>query len=151
MAFIMCRRHLDKEVHTAGDLSDVVQQGIGYYPQTIRNKGKGSSRARKTSTKTTFTTELATEQGTLSQQQGGDKDSGDKDTTEDINKLQGQCIGGNDPANHGSDGTSDCGSSITSSVNSILWPRNNNQLRQYAKSVELEQGELTTVVSIPPG
>ena len=29
MAFMMCRRYLDREVHTGGDLWDPVQQGIG--------------------------------------------------------------------------------------------------------------------------
>ena len=82
---MMCGTHLDREVHTAGDLSNPVQQGIGSYPQTPRNKGKGSGRAPKTSTKSIFTTESATEQGILSPQQEGDKDSGDKDTREDRN------------------------------------------------------------------
>ena len=61
----MCRTHLDREVHSVGDLSDLVQDGIGSYAQTPRNKGKGSGRAPKTSIKTTFTTEPATEQGNL--------------------------------------------------------------------------------------
>ena len=67
IAFMMCGMNLYREVHTAGDLLDLVQQGIGSYSQTPPNKGKGSSRAPKTSTKTTVTTESATEQGTLSQ------------------------------------------------------------------------------------
>ena len=66
MGFMMYRTHLDREVHTAGDILDPVQQGIGSFPQTPRNKGKGSGRAPKTSTKTTFTSESATEQGTWS-------------------------------------------------------------------------------------
>ena len=45
IAFIMCGTHLDRELHTAGDLWDPVQKGIGSYLQTPRNKGKGSSRA----------------------------------------------------------------------------------------------------------
>ena len=65
---MMCGTHLDQEVHTAGDLSDQVQQGIGSYPQTTRNEGKRSGRAPKTSTKTTFTTESVTKQVTLAQQ-----------------------------------------------------------------------------------
>ena len=56
MAFMMCGMHLNSEVHAAGDLSDSVQQGMGSYLQTPLNKGKGSGRALKTSTKTTFTT-----------------------------------------------------------------------------------------------
>ena len=64
MAFMMCGTHLDRKVHSAGHLSDLVQQGIGSYPQTSRNKSKGSGRVPKTSTKTTFTSESATEQGT---------------------------------------------------------------------------------------
>ena len=60
----MCRTHWDREVHTAGDLSDPVQQGIGSHLQTPRNKSECSSGAPKTSTKTTFTSESATEQGT---------------------------------------------------------------------------------------
>ena len=43
MAFMMCGTHLDREVHTAGDSLDPVPQGIGSYPQTPGNKGKGSS------------------------------------------------------------------------------------------------------------
>ena len=85
MVFMMCRTQLDREVHTAVDLSDLVQQRIGSYLQTSLNKGKGSARAPKTSTKTTFTSESATEQGTLSQQQEVDKDSGNKNTTEERN------------------------------------------------------------------
>ena len=61
MAFVIYGTHLDREVHAAGDLSDWIKQGIGSYPQTLRNKGKGSSRALEISTKTIFTTESATE------------------------------------------------------------------------------------------
>ena len=50
MAFMICGTHLEKEVHTAGDLSDLVLWGIGSYLQSPRNKGKGSGRALKTST-----------------------------------------------------------------------------------------------------
>ena len=42
MALMMCRTYLDREVHTAGDLSDPIQKGIGSYPQTPRNEGTGS-------------------------------------------------------------------------------------------------------------
>ena len=85
MAFMMCGMHLDSEVHTAGDLSDPVQQGIGSYPQTLRNKGKDSGRALKTSTKTIFITKSATKKVTLLQQQERDKDLGNKDTREHRN------------------------------------------------------------------
>ena len=139
MAFVMCETNLDREVHTAADLSDAVQQGIGSYLQTPRNKGKGGSRAGRTPTKTTFTTESATEKGTSSQQQEGDKDSGDKDTGEDRNNQQGQGTSGNDSDNSGSGTSSDSGSSSTSSVKSILWPRNSHQRVQCGKSVEQEQ------------
>ena len=66
MASMRCGTYLDREVHTAGDLSDGVQQGIGSYPQTMRNKGNVSNRAPKRSTKTTFAIEFVTEQGSLS-------------------------------------------------------------------------------------
>ena len=89
MAFMICGTHLDREVHTAGDLSDLVQQGIGRYPQTPRNIGKGSGRVLKTSTKTTFTTESADEQGTSLQEQEGDKGWDNKNTREDRNDQQG--------------------------------------------------------------
>ena len=114
MEFMMCGIDLDRQAHTAGDLSDPVQQGIGSYQQTPRNQVKGSSRAPKTSTKTTFTTESATEKRTLLQQQEGDKDSGDKDIREDRNKQQGQCTGGNDIDNSGSDSSSYSGCRSTS-------------------------------------
>ena len=81
----MCVRHLDRQVHTAGDLWDPVQQGIRSYLQTPQNKDKGSDRAPKTSTKTTFSTESTTEKGTLSQEQEDDPDLGDKDTIEHRN------------------------------------------------------------------
>ena len=61
MAFMMCGRQLGREVHTAGDSSDLVQQGISSYQQPPRNIGKGSDRVPKTSTNTTFTTKSATE------------------------------------------------------------------------------------------
>ena len=138
MAIMMCGTHLDTEVHVAGDLSDPVQQGIGCYPQTPRNKGQGSGRGPKTSTKRTYTTEPATEQGTSSQSQEGDKYSGDKDTREDKNNLQGQRTCGNDTHNSGSDSSTDSGSSSASPVKSIHRPRNNNQQGQRAKSVEQE-------------
>ena len=66
MAFMMCGTHLDREVYTAGDLWDPVPNRIGRYSQPPQNKVKSSSRAAETSTKTTFTTESATEQVTLS-------------------------------------------------------------------------------------
>ena len=69
MAFIICGMHLDREVHTTGDLSDPVQQGIGSYLQTPRNQGEGSGKAPKILTKTRFPTEPATKQGISSQQQ----------------------------------------------------------------------------------
>ena len=151
MEFTMCGTHLDKEVHTAWDRLDPVQQRIGSYPQTSRNKGKCSGRALKTLTKTIFTTESANEQWTSLQQQEGDKNLGDKNTREDRNNQQGQCTGRNDPADSGSCSSSNSGSSDTSSVKSILWPRNNNQGGQRTKSVEQEKWELTTGISIPPG
>ena len=55
MAFMMYAIHMDRQVHTAEDLLDPVQQGIGSYSQTTQNKGEGSNRASKTSTKITFT------------------------------------------------------------------------------------------------
>ena len=70
------RTHLYREVYTAGDLLDTIQRGIGSYSQALRNKRKGSSRTPETSTKTTFTTESATEQRTLPEEQEEDKDSG---------------------------------------------------------------------------
>ena len=57
IGFMMCRTHSDREVHSAGDLSDPVQLGIGSYPQDPQNQGTGRGRALKTSTKTTFTRE----------------------------------------------------------------------------------------------
>ena len=68
LAFMRCGTHLDREVHTAGDVSDPVQQGIGSYLQTPRNQGKGSGKVPKTSTKRIFTSESVTKPGTLSQQ-----------------------------------------------------------------------------------
>ena len=88
MAFTMCETHLHREVHAAGDLSYPLQQGIGIHLQTTQNNGKGSSRARNTSTNTRFTTVLPTEQGTLSQQQEGDNDAADENTREDRNNQQ---------------------------------------------------------------
>ena len=82
---MICRTHLDREVYAAGDLFDPVQKGIGSYLQTSRNKGIGSSKAQKTSTKATFTTKSAIEQRRLSQQQEVDKDSDDKKTRENRN------------------------------------------------------------------
>ena len=35
LAFMMHGTHLDREVHAAGDLSDLVQQGIGSYWQAL--------------------------------------------------------------------------------------------------------------------
>ena len=119
--------------------------------QTPRNKGKSSGRAPQTSTKTTFTTELASEQGTSSQQQEGDKDLGDKNTREDSNNQQREHTGGNDQDDSGSDSSSNSGSSSASSVKSILRLRTNNQRGQRAKSVEQEQWESTTCISFPPG
>lgn len=37
MVFMMCGMHFDREVHAAGDLSNLFQQGIGSYPQTPRH------------------------------------------------------------------------------------------------------------------
>ena len=122
----------------------MVQQGISNYLQTPRNKGKGSGRGPKTSTKITFITESASEQRTLSQQQEGDKDSDDKNTSEHRNNQKDQRTGGNDPDDSGSDTSSNSRSSSTLSVTSILWPGNNNQRGQHAKSIEWEQWELTT-------
>ena len=85
---MMCSTHLDREVQTAGDLLNPVQQGISSYSQTPRNKRKGSGRASKTTIKISFTSESATNQGTLSQQQEANKDSGDKYTKEDRNNQQ---------------------------------------------------------------
>ena len=64
MVFIICGTHWDKEAHTAGELMYLVQQGIGSYPQNLRNKGKGSGRIRKTLTNRNLTTESAIKQGT---------------------------------------------------------------------------------------
>ena len=83
MACMMSGTHLDREVYTAGHLSGPVQKGISGYLHIPRNIGNGSGRAPKTSTKTTFTTQSATEEGILSQQQEEDKDLGEKDTRED--------------------------------------------------------------------
>jgi hypothetical protein len=152
MAFMMCGTHLDREVHTVGDLTDPVQEGIGSYPQTPKGKGKGSGRTPKTPIKNISTTESATGQGTSSKQQEGDKDSGDKEPTEERNNQQGQRTSGNDPDDSGSDSSSDSESSSASSVKSILRPRRQNVLRgQRAKSVEQEQWESTTGISIPEG
>ena len=79
----MCEMYLDSKVHTVRDLSDPVQQAIGSYLQTPQNKYKGSGRIPKTSTKTIFTTKLATDQGTLAQQEEEDMVLGDKDKTGD--------------------------------------------------------------------
>ena len=68
IAFMMCQMHLGREVYTAGDLLDPVQQGISSSLQTPQNNAQSSGRAPKTSTKTIFTTESATKQGTLLQQ-----------------------------------------------------------------------------------
>ena len=82
---------LDREVHTARDVLDPVQQGIASYLQTLEtnNNGQGNDRVTKTSTKTTFTTRSATEQRTLVQKEG-DQDSKDQDTGEARNNLQEQ-------------------------------------------------------------
>ena len=133
-----CGTHLDQEVNTAEDLSDPVQERIGSYPQTPRNKCKSSGRVPKTSTKTIFTTESATEKQTSSQQHDGDKDASNKDTRKDKNNQQGQCTGGNDPDDSGSDSSRNRISSSTLSVKSILQPQNNNQRGQCTKSVEQE-------------
>ena len=74
---MMCRMHLYREVHAAGDLLDPVWWGVGSYLQTPQNIGKRSSRAPNTSTKIIFTNKSATEKGTSLQQQAEDKDSGD--------------------------------------------------------------------------
>ena len=73
-----------------------------------------------TSTNTTFTSESATQQGTSSQQQEGDKDSCDKYTSENSNNKQGQRTGRNDPDDSGLENSKDSGSSSLSSVRSIL-------------------------------
>ena len=54
---------LDREVHIVGDLSHLVQQGIGSYLQTPPTKGKSkySGRTPKISTKTIFNTESVTD------------------------------------------------------------------------------------------
>ena len=59
---MICRTHLDREVHTAADLLDLIQLGISSYPSTphMQGKGKDCSRAPNTSTKITFTRVLAT-------------------------------------------------------------------------------------------
>ena len=147
----MCTMYLDSKVHAIVDLLDLVQQGINSYPQTpqTKGKGKGSSRAPKTSTKTTFTNQSATKQGTSLQQQEVDKDSSVKDKREDRNNQQGQRTGRDDTDYSGSDTSSDSGSSSTSSIRSILCPQNNNQYGQCVKSVEQEEQELTTGISIP--
>ena len=114
MAFMMCGMHLDREIHTAGELWDVVHQRIGSYPQTPQNKAKGSGRASKFSTKITFTAESAIEQGTSSLQQQGDQNSSDQDIREDNNNQQRQRTAGNDLNNRGSDSSSDHRASSTS-------------------------------------
>ena len=86
MAFMMYGTHLYREVHTTRDLSNLIQQGMGSYLQIPPNEGKSSSRAAKTSTKTTFTLESKSEQGTSSEQQEVDEDLCEKDTREDRNK-----------------------------------------------------------------
>ena len=127
MAFMMHGTHLDKEVHTAEDLSNLVQQGFGNYSQTSRNKGNGSDRAPTTSTKITFNTESATKQVSSSQQHEGDRDTHHKNTREDRNNQQGERTGGNNPDDSNSGSSSHSGSSSTSLVRSILQLRNNNQ------------------------
>ena len=82
MAFMMCGTDLNREVYTSGDLLYAVQHGIGIYAQTLQNKGKSSGRAPRTSTKTTFTIESVTEQGTWPEQQDAVKDLGDKNIRE---------------------------------------------------------------------
>ena len=66
MGFVIYGTHLDREVHAAGDLLDLVPNQIDSYVQTPQMKGedKGSRRVSNTSTKTTFTTKSATVQGT---------------------------------------------------------------------------------------
>ena len=123
----MCRIHLDRKVHTAENLSDLFKQGIGRYLETPQNKGKGSGRVPKMSTKITFTTKSVTKQGSSVQQQEVDKDSRDMDTREDRNNQQGQRTGGNDVADSGSDTSRHRGSSSSSSMRRILQRRKNNQ------------------------
>ena len=132
MAFITCETNVYRELHTAGDLSDPVQQGNYSYQQTPRNKGKGSSSAPKTSTKKTLAHLSATEQGTLLQQNEGDKDSGHNDTGEDRNYQLGQPTGRNDPDDSGSDSSNNSRFSGTSSLKSRLQPCNNNQQGPHA-------------------
>ena len=118
---------------------DLVEQGIGSYLHMPQNKYQGSGKSPETSTKTTFTSEAATEQGTLSQQQEVDKNSGDKNTREDRNNQQGECTSGNDFVDSRSDSCSDSRSSSTSSVKSMLQSWNNNQWGQLGQSVEQEK------------
>ena len=141
MALVMCGTYMNREVHTAGDFTHPVEQEIGSYPQTPRSQGKRSGRAPETSTKTTFPTGSATEQGTSSQQHEGDKYSGNKNTREDRYNQQEQRTGGNDHDDSGSNSSSEIASSSALSVRSILQSRNNNQRRQRTKSVEQEHWE----------
>ena len=81
----MCGIYLDREVHTARDLLDPVQQGIDSYPQTPWKEGKDNNREPEISTKTTFTTKLATQQGISLQKYKGNNNLSDKATREDRN------------------------------------------------------------------
>ena len=151
MAFMMYRRHLVSQVHTAGDILDSVQQGIGSYTQTSQHKSNRSRSEAKTSSKTTFTTEAAIKQGTLSEKQELDDDLGDKNTREERNNQQEQHKGRNDCDDSESDSSNTSRSSSTWLVKCMLRPRTNNHRGQFAMSVEQEKWESTTGASISPG
>ena len=86
----------------------------------MKDKVKGSSRAPRTSTNPTFTTEEVSKQETLSQQQEVDNDSSDQDTREDRNNQQGQGYGSKYIKKSGLDSSSNSGSSSALSVRNIL-------------------------------
>ena len=46
MVFVIYRTHLYREVYTAADLSDAVQQGIGSYLPILLTKGKDKESSR---------------------------------------------------------------------------------------------------------
>ena len=85
MALMMCRTYVERNKYTAVDLLDLGQQEIRSYPQSLRNKSKGSGKALKSLSKTRFTSKSTTEQGTLSQQHEEDNVFGDNDKREKRN------------------------------------------------------------------
>ena len=87
----------------------------------------------------------------MSHQQEWDKNSGDKDTSEERNNQQGQHTARNDYDDSRLDSSSDSSSSRASSVRSILQPHKYNQEAERAKSVEQEHEKSTTGILIPLG